>query len=61
MPHEIRPRRCANCHAYVGRECLNLVSFQSESGNARTALPWDNCDDHQTAEEAAALSMERPQ
>lgn len=61
MPHEIRPRRCANCHAYVGRECLNLVSFQSESGGARAALPWDSCPDHRTAQEYAAVSVEAVQ
>lgn len=61
MPHEIRPRRCANCHAYVGRECINLVSFQSETGDARAAMPWDSCQDHRTSEEYAADPVEAAQ
>lgn len=58
MPHEIRERRCANCHAYEGRQCMNLVSIRSAAGEVRSPLPWDSCADHRTADEYAAEPLE---
>lgn len=51
MPHEIQARRCANCHAYEGRQCMNLVTFLGANGQPRQPLPGDVCPEHMTQDE----------
>ncbi len=47
-------RTCSTCCAYIGGDCLNLVSFIVPGSDARQPLPNEVCGDHQTHEEDRA-------
>lgn len=55
-------RTCSTCCAYIGGDCLNMVSFIVPGSDARQPLPNEVCGDHKThaedrAEDAAIAAF----